>query len=238
MTGARPPSAVPPWIGWLLAATVVAQLAWQASPGPPASGGVDLPRAPSARLLRAATLGETEAAARIAMLYVQAYDLRGDNPIPYQRLDYSRLIAWLRAILETDPRSEYALFSAARIYAENPDPAKCRAMLDFVHAQFQRDPDRRWPWLAHAALVAKHRLRDLPLALRYAAAIDRESRDARAPLWAKQMQTFILEDMNELEAAKVMLGGLIASGRVRDPHELRFLRERLQALERKTAERR
>lgn len=165
------------------------------------------------------------------MLYLQAYDLRGDNAVPYQYLDYARLIDWLRAIVQTDPKSGYALFSAARIYAENPDRAKCRAVLEFLHEMFGSDPDRRWPWLAHAALVAKHRLGDLALALRYARALDDSVRDPQAPLWAKQMEVFILEDMNELEAAKVMLGGLIATGRVRDPSELRLLRNRLLDLD-------
>jgi hypothetical protein len=207
--------------------SVTTQLAWQASQSAPAPQAADLPPALSARVLRAASFGEPEAIA----LYLQAYDLRGDNAIPYQRLDYPRLIAWLRAILETDPRSSYALFSAARVYAENPDPAKCRAMLEFLHEEFQKDPERRWPWLAHAALVAKHRLGDLPLARRYAQAIDRHVADARAPLWAKQMEIFILEDMNELEAAKIMIGGLLASGTIHDPAEVRFLAQRLGELE-------
>jgi len=208
-------------------------LAWQAWLTPTASQLADLPPAPPAPLLRAASFGEPEAAARLAMLYLQAFDLRGDNAMPYQHLDYERLIAWLRAIVATDPRSGYALFSAARVYTENPDAAKCRAMLEFLYAEFARDPDRRWPWLAHAALVAKHRLKDLPLALRYARAIDRQARDPRAPLWATQMEVFILEDLDELEAARVVLGGLIASGRVRDASELGYLRARLQALEKR-----
>ncbi|MDH5578473.1 MAG: hypothetical protein OEZ09_08425, partial [Betaproteobacteria bacterium] len=55
------------------------------------------------------------------------------------------------------------------------------------------------------------------------------------PLWAKQMEVFILEDMNELEAAKIMLGGMLASGRLEDPGERRFLKERLEELERRVA---
>lgn len=164
------------------------------------------------------------------MLYLQAFDLSGDNAVPYQRLDYGRVIAWLRAILETDPRSSYALFSAAHIYAENLDVSKSRAVLEFLHETFALEPNRRWPWLAHAALVAKHRLRDLPLALRYARAIDGAVRNPQAPLWAKQMQVFILEEMDELEAAKVLLGGLLASGLVREPSELRFLQQRLRQM--------
>ena len=51
------------------------------------------------------------------------------------------------------------------------------------------------------------------------------------PLWAKQMEVFILEERNELQTAKVMLGGLLATGRIRDPEERRFLQWRLEQLE-------
>jgi len=137
------------------------------------------------------------------------------------------------AILATDPRSDYPLFAAARVYAENADPAKARVMFDFIFEEFAVDPNRRWLALAHAAMLAKHRLHDLPLARRYAAAIGRLATDDSIPLWARQMELFILEDMNELEAAKVMLGGLLATGRIRDPEEQRFLRGRLEELERR-----
>ena len=39
--------------------------------------------------------------------------------------------------------------------------------------------------------------------------------------------------MNELEAAKVMLGGMLAAGRIRDPEERRFLQGRLEELDRR-----
>jgi hypothetical protein len=157
------------------------------------------------------------------MLYLQAFDMR--------ELDYARLTSWLGAVLELDPRSQYPLFAASRIYAEHRDAARSRAMLEFVYHQFLLDPNRRWPWLAHGALLAKHRLKDLPLARRYAAAVDRHTSAADVPLWARQMEVFILEEMNELEAAKIMLGGMLASGAVRDPGEARFLKERLDELE-------
>jgi hypothetical protein len=171
------------------------------------------------------------------MLYLQAYDLRGENDVPYKDLDYQRLVAWLRVVLALDPKSEYPLFSAARVYAEVPDPAKARVVLDFIYREYLKDPNHRWQWLAQAAMVAKHRLHDLPLALRYADAIDRYTTTSEVPLWAKQMRIFILEDMNELQAAKVILGGLLASGTIRDPAELRFLERRLEDLKARQAER-
>jgi hypothetical protein len=221
----RPLSMVPPPVWIALAVSLLLQLTLHAALGRPHIANGELPPSPSAPALRLAAFGEGAAAARLSMLYAQAFDLRS--------LDYARLTAWLRASLELDPRSQYPLFLAARVYAENPDAARARAALEFVHEQFLVDPNRRWPWLAHGALIAKHRLKDLPLARRYAAAIDRHTTARDVPLWARQMEIFILEDMNELEAARIMIGGLLASGRISDPAELRFLRERLEALEAK-----
>jgi hypothetical protein len=117
---------------------------------------------------------------------------------------------------------------AAHLYAQVPDEAKTRRMLELVHDEFLRDPDRRWRWLAHAALVAKHRLKDLPLALRYAEDITSHASSALG--WARQMRIFILQDMGEVEAAAVLLGGLLESKEVTDMGEIRFLTERLEEL--------
>lgn len=224
-------SAVPPWVHALLATALAMQCGLRLAHPPLAAAASDLPPAPSAAALRLASFDEPEAAARLAMLYLQAFDLGGANRLPYRELDYHRLAGWLQAILELDPRSEYPLFSAARVYAEVPDAQRSRIMLDFLYAEFLRDPNRRWPWLAHATLIAKHQLHDLPLALRYAKAIDRRVTTPTLPLWAKQMELFILEDLNELDAAKIMLGGLLASGQIHDPAEARFLQRRLEELE-------
>jgi hypothetical protein len=47
------------------------------------------------------------------------------------------------------------------------------------------------------------------------------------------MEIFILEDLNELEAARILIGSLIQSGVLQDPAELRFLENRLKELERR-----
>jgi len=216
---------VPAWIVGLLAAGLAAQIAWQASRPPIRQATESLPPAPRAAVLRLAAFGEDAAAARLVMLYVQEFDAGA--------VDYGRLTGWLRTALALDPRTAYPLFAAARVFAETPDPAASRIALEFIYQEFTLDPNRRWPWLAHAALLAKHRLKDLPLARRYAAAIDRQTTSRDVPLWARQMEIFILEDMNELAAARVILGGLLDRGEIQDPNELRFLRQRLEELEKR-----
>jgi hypothetical protein len=66
----------------------------------------------------------------------------------------------------------------------------------------------------------------MPLALRYADDITHYA--PRASGWARQMGIFIREDMGEIEAARVLLGGLLANGEVTDAAEARFLTERLE----------
>ncbi len=227
----RPVAQVPRIVLALLGAGLAAQIGWQASFPAPRPKAADLAPAPSLAALRLVSFGEPVALAKILMLYVQAFDYQAGSNVPYRELDYGRLEDWLARILELDPRGQYPLLAASRLYAEVPVEAKQRRMLEFIYRQFLLDPDRRWPWLAHAAAIAKHELKDLPLALRYAAAIRRYSTADDVPLWAKQMEIFLLEDMDELETARIMIGGYLESGKIRDPAELKFLDGRLRQLE-------
>jgi len=233
----RPLSHVPRLVIALLALGLAAQVALRATSAPPRAAAADLPSAPSTAILRLASFGDPIALAKVLMLHLQAFDYQSGSHVPYRDLDYSRLQDWLSRILALDPRGQYPLLVASRLYAEVPVEAKQRSMLEFVYREFFVDPDRRWPWLAHAAAVAKHSLHDLPLARRYAAAIQNLATAPDVPLWARQMEIFILEDMNELETARIMIGGYLQSGRVNDAAELKFLDQRLKELEARLAAR-
>jgi hypothetical protein len=133
-------------------------------------------------------------------------------------------------VLALDPRGQYPLLAASTVYSAVNDPARQRLMLDLVYRAFLADPARRWPSMAQAVLQARHRLHDLPLARRYAAALRQRATGPDVPAWAREMEIFIAEDMNELDSARALIGGLIASGHITDPHELRFLAARLERI--------
>lgn len=227
----RPLSDVPKAVLAILAGALALQISLKlANPvAPPAASDLGTP--PSEASLRLASLGDPIPLAKVLMLYLQSFDYQAVNRIPFQALNYDTVQQWLLRILWLDPRGQYPLLAASRLYAEIPSEAKARSMLEFVYQQFLLDPDRRWPWLAHVAVIAKHRLKDLPLARRYAAAIQKHATGRNVPLWAKQMEIFILEDMNELQTARIMIGGLLSSGNIRDPAEIRFLDQRLREIE-------
>ena len=51
------------------------------------------------------------------------------------------------------------------------------------------------------------------------------------PAWVRDMSALIAADMGELETARIIIGGLLHSGRIRDPREIRFLGARLAEIE-------
>lgn len=225
-------STVPLPVLAVLTASLVIQVCWSHAQPRAAATAKALPDAPDTRLLRMYGLGEPDTLAKILMLWLQAFDNQPGISIPLARLDYARVVNWLDALLDLDSRFQYPLLSASRVYTETPDDAGKRQMLEFVHRRFLDDPDHRWPWMAHGVYVAKHRIKDLQLALKYATALRLNVGSDAAPPWVTQMEIFVLEDLGETESAKIIIGGLLASGRLAgNDNELQFLKSKLAQLE-------
>ncbi len=211
-------------------AGLVMQLAWNGLQPPVLAKAEQLPAPMDVELWRVASFGDPITLSRALMLWLQCFD-NGSVTIPFRNLDYARVASWLETSLSLDVKSQYPLLSATRLYAEVSDETRQRRMLDFVYQKFIEAPDLRWRWLAQGAVIAKHRLNDLPLALKFAQALADNTSSKEVPSWARQMHIFIREDMGEVESARILLGGLLESGTITDINELRFLNERLQSLQ-------
>jgi len=224
--------AVPAGLRLALPLLLVAQLAWHGlTPGPSASVK-PLPAPPPEALLHLAALGEPRSLAAAAALRLQFHDTQPGRSIPFRELDYDRVRAWLERLLALAPASDYPLLLAIRIYGQVNDPARQREMLEFVRAAFVERPRERWRWLAEAIIIAEHRLEDPGLALEYARLLNRHTRPGEIPFWARDLQVLLLEDLGEYESARILIGGMLASGAISDPHEIRFLERKLRELER------
>lgn len=221
---------VPFFVTLMLFFSTIAQIAWSIYITHPTTHFTNLPNAPSQTELKLLSLGDTVSSAKLLMLWLQTFEHQGGKFASYRDLDYVQLQQWLTAIITLDPHAEYPLLAASHLYTTVPDKNKQVLMLEFIYTQFWYAPHERWQWLAHAAILAKHRLHDLPLALKYAQAIAQYA-SPDMPLWAQSMPAFILEEMGELEAARIVLGGLLTRGYIKDPQEINFLNNRLEQLE-------
>ncbi|MCV6636537.1 hypothetical protein [Candidatus Albibeggiatoa sp. nov. NOAA] len=208
------------------------QIIWQLNNFKKNSKYQPLPDAPSQNILNLQSFGDNIVLSRLLILWLQSHTSQNGLYLSNNDINYKYLTDWLNAILQQDSHTQYPLFLASYQYILVKHPQKQRQVLEFIHQQFYIDPKRRWRWLAQAAVIAKYRLQDLPLALKYA-----EILTAYAPIipdmpdWAKEMQIFILEDMGELAQARLLIGGLLTNGLITDPDEVAFLNEKLQALE-------
>ena len=229
----RPFSAVPRPVFFAFLFFILLQAAYHQSVASFRADAQSLPAAADKELASLLFLSDNPTAAKITMLWLQAFDNQPGISIPFANLDYSKVIEWLSLILELDDKIHYPLLSASRLYAQVPDEDRRRLMLDFIREEYLKSPNARWRWMAHAVHVAKHNLKDLDLALEYASLLRLNTSRAVAPPWVTQMEIFILEDMDEIESAKVLLGGFLESGEITDQHELNFLFQRLEELENK-----
>jgi hypothetical protein len=211
---------------------VVIEHTWLSSPEhtPP----FILPPAPTQEFLKLAGLGEAPVAARISMLWLQSLDRdklnQSGSSLDSPSHPYSRLIDWLNVIMRADPAGQAPMLAATHIYTLQENPAGQRQLLKFVESEFVLAPVRHWRWMADATIIAQHLLGDLPLALHFAEQLRLHANQDEVPTWARQMSVFLLEKMGQREAASIILGGLIESNVVKDPHEKRFLLEKLDAL--------
>lgn len=227
----RPLRQLPRWLWIALFISLILQISFQLRFNTPESHLRPLSTAPSEQQLRVMSLGDPISLSKLIMLSLQAYDYQPGISIAFKDLDYAHVQSWLERALSLDPIGPYPLLSAVRVYAEVQDEDRQRQMLNFIADQFMVDPESRWPWLAQAVFVARHRLHDLPLALQYADRLAENVKSNSVPSWAKQMHIFLREDMGEVESAKILLGALLDTGQITDPHEQTFLHQRLEQLE-------
>jgi len=139
----------------------------------------------------------------------------------------------LQQISDVYPDSEYPMLLASRIYTLTNNPQRLRKMLDFIEHRFDDNPQLHWRRLAEASLIAKHKLRDLDLALRLAAKLAAQPASVEMPHWARDFEFLLLSEMNENESAIAIIQALLQSGSIKDVDEQRFLREKLSEFQQK-----
>ncbi len=201
--------------------------------GKPVASAQALGLPPATLAARLLSLDEPIAFAKVLNLVTQAHDVQPGLSLTYGQLNYDQLTAWLDLSLALDPNGQYPLMAGARLYTQNSaDRVRQRKMTDWVAARFLDDPVRRWQWMAHVAYVAKIQLKDQALAMKYAETLRYKTEHIPSvPAWARQLDIFLKIEMKDSDTAKFLIGGLLDSGQIKDPNELRFLAHTLKELE-------
>lgn len=182
------------------------------------------------------SMGSEQLIGYLLAIRLQLHDSQAGRNFSYARIDYEVLRDWLEQITQMDVTSEYPMLLASRVYSQTDDNDRLRIMLEFIENHFDLDPQLHWRRLAEASVLAKHKLGDLPLALRMAEKLDAQPASVVMPQWARDIRFLLLAELNELESAITIIQALLQSGSITDPDEKRFLLEKLSKFQQKLSE--
>ena len=188
------------------------------------AGWEGVPPAPSNQVAKALAMGDGQFLYRAATFVLQNMGDEGGRVTPLKDYDYQRLGQWFSLLDRFDPQSEFLPVLVGYYFSQSQNPDDVRIVISFLAHIAIRDPERNWRWLAHAIYLARHRVKDMNLALSLAyrmAAI----KSPGIPVWARQMPAFVLADVGEREAARDLMEAIMDSQIDLEPSEIEFMRD-------------
>ncbi|OIQ89137.1 hypothetical protein GALL_289580 [mine drainage metagenome] len=211
----------------VLLLAVAGQLAFQYAHRHLREAYVVLPAPPSALSLSASAFGDRQALFRLLGFEVQNFGDTGGHFTPLRDYDYGRLVQWLKLLDGLDSRSDYTLALAGLLFGQAPEPHRDAIIAAYMRDRAMQDPVKNWRWLAYAVFIARHRAKDIPLALSIAGDLT-GLRSAAVPVWARQLQAFTLASAGDDEAARDLMGAILASEVGASPEERQFMKSFIQ----------
>jgi len=167
-----------------------------------------LPPPPTEAGAVASALGDGEFFFRNGVLKVLNVGVAGGELVPLKDLDYGELAAWFLLLDKLDARSTIVPYLAAYWYGHTPNRPDSRYIVDYLLERAEIDARHGWHWRVVAMYLARHKLQDLDLALGIAEDLAARD-DPEAPYWVAHMPAFVLERMDEREAALILLVGIL-----------------------------
>ncbi len=172
----------------------------------------------------------------LLMFKVQLHDNQRGRHENYNNLNYKTLSHWLLTLSELNQQSDYPAFLATRVYSQVNDPDKIKTIISVIDQLFEKNPSLHWRRMTEACLLAKHKLKDLDLALKLASKVSALPDSVKMPYWARDMKLILLDELNELESAQIIISSMLQSGSITDNDEKRFLQSRLLKIQQQMLE--
>lgn len=228
----RPAVSTPFFLLILMLAAQISLAAFLHHVRPPSSV---LPRLLPAHILRFFSFGDEQLTFRSLGLVLQNAGDSGGRFTPLKDYDYALLADWFARLDQLDMQADYIPALAAYYYALTPKTEDIRHIVTYLSRHAMRDPAEKWRWLVQAVMLARYRVKDQAWALRLAQDI-RHLPPQTVPLWTRQLEAFVLDDLGQSEAAAMVMRVLLHTEESRIPPQekafmLRYIDTHLTAAE-------
>lgn len=171
----------------------------------------NVPPAPTLQQAAMSSLGDNQLAYRSTAMMLQNLGSEGGDVQPLSNYDYAALNKWFFLSSELDERSNAVPHLAAYYYGSGQDTEKVRDIMPYLFHVGSLPYPNKWMWMAHGAYIARHRIKDQEMALKFADALALLD-DINIPIWARQMRAFVRYDQGEKQAAYDILKQMLLSG--------------------------
>lgn len=165
---------------------------------------------PIPRTVKALSFGDEQFYFRaLAFLLQNAGDTYGRST-PLKDYDYNLLYEWWMLFDALDAHSNIIPALVGYYYSASQEPLRdLPFVVRYLEQHADRDPATKWWWYAQAAHLARYKLQDMGLALRFAEKLAALPQDVKLPFWARQMPAFIHEARGELEEAYIIIRDIL-----------------------------
>lgn len=186
-----------------------------------------VPPVPSRASAVLMTLGDAQLSYRFFALMLQNLGDIGRDVTPLSKYDYTALGGWFFLLHDLDPVADHVPALAAYYFGASRVPKNVRTVVSYLEAAGDVPVKGKWRWLAAAAVLAQHNLRDLDLALKLAYRVARlaEQEGGDVPQWARQMPALVLSEKGERQAARQMLESIIVTEKDLRPQEIQVMKD-------------
>jgi len=142
---------------------------------------------------------------------------------PLKDYDYALLEAWLTRLDALDARSNWMPTLAGHYFALTQNKEDTRHIINYLDQHASRNPTEKWWWFMQATYIANRRLGDQELALMMARKL-REAKAENKPIWADQMEAFLLEKKGQYAEALAIIEAILQEREKLTEGEMNFIR--------------
>lgn len=189
------------------------------------AGWAGVPPVPTRQGAVMMMLGDEQFSFRFGALTLQNLGDGGGRVTPIKDYDFDKLGKWFWLLNSLDPASEHVPLITAFYFGGAPEPSQVKVVVDYLAYVGNNPAGEKWRWLAHAAYLALHKMKDPDLALDLAYRLSKiQPLSGELPGWAKQMPAFILKKQGQIESAREFFERVFVEGGVTNANEINFMR--------------
>jgi hypothetical protein len=167
------------------------------------------PEIPTANQTEAFSLGDRQFFFRAKTLDLQMAGDTFGRTTALKDYDYPLLKKWFFYLDTLDSKSNFTPSIAAYYFSRTQNPPDVIYTLDYLEAHADKDPTAKWWWYSQAIYLANSVLGDKERALEIAVKLRNVKGDL--PIWARQMEAFMREDLGDKDSAEAIMCDVFAN---------------------------